>query len=242
MNFFHEALFKDSEKVIAFAGGGGKSVLINKICQECKKSGKTALVFSNYPLYIPPDTSIFIAKDLEIIKSQISREISKHQIVYLGKTFDGEKIEGFNYNEVRNITESALCDHVLIEIDQTQSRSFSGFDNLRIKTAMQTDRCVLIFGADALNQPNNETYLKSQEIYWQEQMMFEPVKIVDWLVNHKFFKNLSEHKIPLTVFINKVENIFHKNLTINFARQLKINHIDRVLYGSVYNSEFHEIK
>ena len=138
MNFFHEALFKDSEKVIAFAGGGGKSVLINKICKECKKSGKTALVFSNYPLYIPPDTSIFIAKDLEIIKSQISREISKHQVVYLGKAYDEEKIEGFNYNEVRVITEAVLCDHVLVEIDQTQSRSLSGFDNLRIKTATQT--------------------------------------------------------------------------------------------------------
>lgn len=242
MNFFHEALFKDSEKVIAFAGGGGKSVLINKICQECKKSGKTVLVVSNYPLYVPPDTSIFIAEDLKIIKSQISREISKHQIVYLGKTYDEKIIEGFTDKALRDITETALCNHVLIEIDQTQGRSISGLDKARLKIAIQTDRCVLIFGADAFNQPNNETYLKSQDIYWQEQMTFEPVKIVDWLVNHKFLKNLSAHKIPLTVFINKVENIFLKNLTINFARQLKINNIDRVLYGSVYNSEFHYIK
>ncbi len=242
MNFFHEALFKDTEKVIAFAGGGGKSVLINKICQECKKSGKTVLVVSNYPLYVPPDTSIFIAEDLDIIKSQISREISKNQVVYLGKAYDEKNIEGFNDKEVRDITEKVLCDHVLIEIDQTQGRSFSGLDKVRLKTAMQTDRCVLIFGADAFNQPNSETYLKAQDSYWQENMTFEPVKIVDWLVNHKFLKNLDTHKIPLTVFINKVENIFDKNLTINFARQLKINNIDRIVYGSVYNSEFNYIK
>jgi probable selenium-dependent hydroxylase accessory protein YqeC len=242
MNYFHDVLFDKSEKVIAFAGGGGKSVLINKICQEFKKSGKSALVLSNHPLYVPPDTSIFISHDKNIIRSQINREIGKQQILYLGKSYDEKKISGFKDKDIQEIINSAKCDHILLEVDQTQSRSFSGFDNLNLKTASLANRCIMIIGADALNQPNNDTYLKTNDVFWQNQTILEPVKIVEWLIRHKIIKHLTAHHIPLTIFINKVENIFYKNLTINFARQLKQNEIENVLFGSIYNSEFQSIK
>jgi hypothetical protein len=242
MNYFHNVLFDKSEKVIAFAGGGGKSVLINTICQEFKKSGKSALVLSVHPLYVPPDTRIFISHDINIIRSQINREIAKQQILYLGKSYDEKKISGFKDKDIQEIINSAKCDHILLEIDHTQSRSLSGFDNLKLKTASLAQRCVLVIGADALNQPNIDAYLKTSEDFWQNQMVLEPVKIVEWLIRHKFIKHLSAHNIPLTVYINKVENIFYKNLTINFARHLKQNEIESVLFGSIYNSEFQSIK
>ena len=67
MNLFSSALFEESEKIIAIGGGGGKSVLINKFCQELKKINKTALILSHYPLFVPPDNRTFISDDLEII-------------------------------------------------------------------------------------------------------------------------------------------------------------------------------
>ncbi len=219
MNFFHEALFNTSEKVIVLAGGGGKSVLINKFCHELKKTGKTALVLSNYDFFIPPDSNTFISDDASIIKSQLSSEIALNQIVYLGKSFDEKKIKAFKESEIHEIADNVECDHILIEIDSAQGKSLSGFDKLKFNTAKRADRCILVIGADALNQPNNETYIKTNDTYWKQKKILEPTSISDWLVNHKLFKILTTHGIPLSVYINKVENVFHKNLTINFARQ-----------------------
>jgi hypothetical protein len=206
------------------------------------KAGKTVLVLSNHSFYAPPDSSVVLSQDVNILTAQVSRELKKQSILYLGKSLDERYISGFTDNEIKEIINTAKCDHILIEADKTQSRSLSGFDHLRLKTLSLANRCILLIGADVLNQPNTNAFIKTKEKFWKNIDLIEPVHIVEWLKSHKFVKHLAIHNVPLTVFINKVENIFYKNVAINFGRQLKQSGIEKILYGSIYNSEYQYIK
>ena len=88
----------------------------------------------------------------QAIQDGISAEIRQHKILYLGKSINKNNITGFNQKELRKIIQNVSCDHVLIEIDRTQSRSLSGFDDFKLTTALLADRLILSIGSDALSQ------------------------------------------------------------------------------------------
>jgi len=242
MNTFYAALLSPEEKYISLAGGGGKSVLIHKICQECVQQDKTVVVMSIFPLYIPLESKTVISTDTDIIKTQVERELEKNNPVYLGSKFGEKRIEGFKPGQVKKLLPDISADHIFIKADNTQGRSISGLDNFNISVARETQRLIFVLGAEAFNQEKQEKFISTSDAYWKSKTALDPVDIADWYLNHKVFKTLAQKKIPMTIFINMVEDIFHENLTIAFARKIKLAGIDRVVYGSIFNSEFHIVK
>jgi hypothetical protein len=242
MSLFYQSICDLSDKKIAFIGGGGKSALIYRISQELKKKEKKVLVVSRHPIYVPPDTGVFISNDINIILQRVPKELEEQGVVYLGASIDEKALAAFNEQIFHAIISKVTADHILIEADHTHGRSVSGFDKLKQRNLNHAERCVLVIGADALNQPCSEMFIKTRDNYWRNRLRLEPDLIADWLMNHKIMTHINEQHIPITVFINKVENMLFKNMSIGFARQLKQLEIDRVFYGSVFNSEINPVR
>jgi hypothetical protein len=66
--------------------------------------------------------------------------------------------------------------------------------------------------------------------------------IAAWHKGHPLFEKLSQKSLPATYFINKVENIFIENIAIPLGKSYKLADVERVIIGSVYNSNLHVIK
>jgi len=104
------------------------------------------------------------------------------------------------------------------------------------------NRFINIVGADALNQQKNTNWLAYEDAFWKKKKIILPMDIGKWIKSHSFFEKLFKKSIPSSFFINKVENVYIENLAIPLAKSIKLLGVDKVLFGSVFNSNLHLIR
>ena len=242
MHPFNSALYDENEKIVIVAGGGGKSTLISRLAEYGKSRGEKILVCSPHDMYPPPETNIYLTKSTQNINTMLRSELNKSLVIYLGRNLDKDILGGFNSTEFKKHIPSLDADHIFIESDHTNNRSLSGFDRFQIPALKEIQRCIIVIGADCLNKRNDPVWLQTADPFWQDKEIIDPVDLADWFLKSKQVQKLISNGIPVSVFINKVEDIFHKNLAISLSRQLKLGGIDRVVYGSIFNAEFSLIK
>ena len=66
--------------------------------------------------------------------------------------------------------------------------------------------------------------------------------ITKWMNSHPLFEKLAKRSMASTFYINKVENIYIENLAIPLAKSIKLAGTEKVLIGSVFNSNLHLIR
>ena len=239
---FYRHFLDQNDKVVLFIGGGGKSSLINRICQDCKSLKKTAIITSLFPYITPIESNVLIINDPSIIEDQIKNEVKNNPILFLGKEYDKTRINGYSNKEIKEIIPKISTDHIFIEVDNTRGRSISGYDNVSTSFSYHVDRCINVIGADAFNKSINSSWIESKDKYWNYKNILTPINLASWYKSNTVLEKLTNRSIPFTYFINKVENIFIENLAIPLAKSFKMSGIDRVIVGSVFNSSFHMIK
>lgn len=242
MHALNSALYDEKEKIVIIAGGGGKSALISRLAENGKMFGKKILVCSRYDMYPPPETNIYLTKSTKNNNAMLRSELEKSPVVYLGSRIEKDMLRGFNSAEISKNIPSLEADHIFIESDQTNGRSLSGFDRFMIPAGKEVQRCIIVIGADCLNKKNDPVWLQTGDPFWQNRAIIDPVDLAEWFLKNTKVRSLISRGIPVSIFINKVEDIFHKNLAITLARQLKPGGIDRVVYGSIFDAEFSLIK
>jgi hypothetical protein len=239
---FYSNLINQQNKVIHFIGGGGKSTLMHRIACEGIKNNKKIIITSLYPFLTPLDSSIVLIKDLVSSKQHVSKELQKYGLLYLGKGYEKAYISGFSKQDIEKIINTIAFDHIFIESDCVAGRSLSDFQAVKHISNYKIDRIFNVIGSDAFNQAKTDSWLKTKDIFWNDKPVLAPLHIAAWLKNHQRITKITKQAIPITYFINKVENIYIENLTIPLAKNLKLSGIDRVFIGSVYNSYLFEVK
>ncbi len=239
---FYRNFINEKDKIVAFIGGGGKTALIQRLSKDCLSLGKKVVILSVYPFIAPLDVNIIATKDHSLLKKQIVREFKKSGFIYLGKDYQKGVVINFNLNEIKKIVTDISCDHIFFEADIAKSRSISGYTHIHPSLFQFIDRYINILGADALNQAINSNWISHQDDFWKSKEVFVPMDIADWFQGLPLFKRLSDQSFPATFFINKVENIYLENLAILLAKKIKLLGTDRVIIGSVFNSNLHLIK
>jgi hypothetical protein len=239
---FYRHFIDQKEKNIAFIGGGGKTVLIQRIVKDCQSIGKKVIIISLQPFMTPLDAKVFIASSLQNISQQLKKELKKDKIIYIGKKIENNTMVNFSLTEIKKHLNSLPCDHVFIEADEVNGCSLSGYKKVSLSLLQQMDRYINILGADAFNQIKNRHWLESEDAFWRAKRILLPMDIAAWYKSSTLFNKLFHLAIPATFFINKVENIYIENIAIPLAKSFKMNGVERVITGSVFNSNLHLIK
>lgn len=239
---FYRNFLSDHDKILAFIGGGGKTTLIQRLSKDCQSLGKKVVILSMFPYIAPLDARIVVSGSVPSLKKKISIEIKNSKVLYVGKKIQKNIIENFNISDLKKIFTNLPCDHIFIEADSTKGRSLSGYNRVPISIFQSIHRYINIFGADALNQQKNANWIAHQDDFWKKKKIILPMDVTKWMISHKLMGKLSKKPIASTFYINKVENIFIENLAIPLAKSIKLSGIERVLIGSVFNSNLHLIK
>ena len=187
------------------------------------------------------EANTLIAKDIRNLKSQIKQELKSTPVIYIGKQLENERLDPYKSIEISQMIKSGLpVDRLLIEADATSGKSVSGYSRLTI--SYPADRCINIMGADAFNKPFENAWIKSRDPFWSKRDMLTPMNLEEWMESREIFEKIRKKGIPLTFFLNKVENIFTQNLAHSFGKKIRQTVFDRVIIGSVFNSQFQLIE
>jgi len=176
------------------------------------------------------------------LRRKISAEIKSSKVLYVGKKIQNNVIENFSISELKKMITDLPGDHIFIEADSTKGRSLSGYNRVSISLFQSIHRYINIIGADALNQQKNANWIANQDNFWKKKKIILPMDITKWMNSHTLLGKLSKKPIASTFYINKVENIFIENLAIPLAKSIKLAGTERVLVGSVFNSNLNLIK
>ncbi len=239
---FYRHFIDEEEKYIAFIGGGGKTALIQRIAKDCKSLGKNVIILSLQPFITPAEANVFISSSLQNIDHQLINEFKKTRILYIGKKIQNNAVGNFSLAEIKKNLKNLPGDHIFIEADEVNGCSLSGYKNISQLLLQQMDRYINIIGADAFNQIKNRHWLESEDTFWQSKRILLPMDIAAWYKSSSLFNKLFHLSIPATFFINKVENIYIENMAIPLAKSFKMNGVERVITGSVFNSNLHLVK
>ena len=232
---------ESSEKVVLFIGGGGKSTLIHLLSKECGNAGQTTAILSASPSVIPMEANTLVTDSLKNFPDQLEQELRSAQVIYIGKKLSDEHLEPFAHAEIMQLIKSDLpVDRVFIEADAVNGRSVSGFTGST--SIYPANRYITVMGADAFNKEIDDNWLKSRDKFWQKKGILTPINLAEWIASREIFNKLNKKNIPSTFFLNKVENIFTQNLAHSFGKKIKQIGIDRVIIGSVFNSQFQIIE
>lgn len=242
-SYFYQTLVSEPDKIIPVIGGGGKSTLIKRLAQDGKSQGKTSVIASLFPLPFPYESSTLISKDSDIIRKQLPSELEKYKILFIGKKIDKNHILPFTAEELEIILKVNQADHFFIEADNTLGRSLSGYEKVDVSGVIFTcDRILNLLGADALNQRRNENWTLSRNKFLLQEEMLTPNHLAAWYLEHPKLQKLRKKNIPLTFFLNKVENLLVENLAIQLAKNLRVGGFDTVMLGSIFNSTIFLLK
>jgi hypothetical protein len=239
---FYRHFIDVKERNVAFIGGGGKTVLIQRIARDCKSLGKKVIILSLQRFLTPLDAKIFISSDLKNIAKPLEKELKKDSIIYLGKKIQNNEVINFSLAEIKKHLKDLPGDHIFIEADEVNGCSLSGYKQVSFSLLQQMDRYINVLGSDAFNQIKNRHWLESEDAFWKSKRVLLPMDIAAWYKASNLFSKLFQSSIPATFFINKVENIYIENMAIPLAKSFKLNGVDRVLTGSVFNSNLHVVK
>jgi len=239
---FYRHFIDKKEKNIAFIGGGGKTVLIQRIVKDCQSLGKKVVILSLQPFITPPDSKVLISSTLKNISLLLEKELKKTKIIYIGKKIQNNMVVNFSLTEMKRHLKGLPGDHVFVEADEVNGCSLSGYKKVSLSLLQQMDRYINILGADAFNQIKNRHWLESEDTFWKSKRILLPMDIAAWYKSSNLFNKLFHLSIPATFFINKVENIYIENIAIPLAKSFKMNGVERVITGSVFNSNLHLIK
>jgi hypothetical protein len=220
---FYRNFLSDHDKIIAFIGGGGKTTLIQRLSKDCHSLGKKVIILSLFPYVAPMDARIVVSTNGSSLIKKIATELKSAKILYIGKKIQNGIIENFSVSEIKKLITVLPGDHIFIEADSTKGRSLSGYNRVSISIFPFVHRYINIIGADVLNQQKNANCTK-------------------WMNSQDLLKKLTKKSIASTFYINKVENIFIENLAIPLAKSIKLAGTERVLIGSVFNSNLHLIR
>jgi len=239
---FYRNFIDENDKIIAFIGGGGKSTLMQRLSKDCASIGKSVVILSLFPYISPFGAKVLIADDLSIIKKQVPEELLISGILHLGRKYQKGNIVNFNISQIKKIIEEISCDHIFLEADSAKGRSLSGYKHVSVSIFNNIQRCIIVLGSDALNQSKNMNWIAHEDSFWHSKKVLMPIDIAAWHKSHPVFNKLSDISLPLTFFINKVENIYIENIAIPLAKSFKLAGVERAIIGSVFNSNLHVIK
>jgi len=239
---FYRNFLSENDKIIAFIGGGGKTTLIQRLSKDCQSLGKKVIILSMFPYIAPLDAKIVVSGSVTSLKKNISANIKSSRVLFVGKKIQNGVIENFKISELKKIIADLPGDHIFIEADSTKGRSLSGYNKVSISLFQWIHRYINIIGSDALNQQNNANWIAYQDEFWKKRKIILPMDITKWINSNPVLGKLSKKSIASTFYINKVENIFIENLAIPLAKSIKLAGAERVMIGSVFNSNLHLIK
>jgi hypothetical protein len=239
---FYRSFFDEREKIIAFIGGGGKTTLIQRLSKDCQSLEKKVVILSIFPYFTPLEERTLISDDITILCNQINKELSEANILHIGKSFKKSAVENFSLTEIKNLIREIQADHIFIEADMAGGCSLSGYKKVPVSILAESDRYINILGADAFNQIKNKNWLASEDSFWKHKSVLSPMDIGSWLASSLLFAKMNALPIASTFFINKVENIYIENMAIPLAKNFKLNGVERVITGSVFNSNLHFVK
>ncbi len=231
----------NEDKIVAFIGGGGKSTLIHLLSKECGAAGEKIVILSVSSSVIPLEAHTLISSDVRRLKTQLKKELENASIVYIGKKLAVEHLEPFNRTELNRILGADLpVDRVFIEADSTGGRSVSGYSKAVLN--LPADRVIHVLGSDAFNREVTPDWIISRDQFWKKRDLLTPINVYDWIESRKILDKLNAKHIRSSFFINKVENIFTQNVAHSFGKKIKQLGFDRVIIGSVFNSQFRSIE
>jgi hypothetical protein len=239
---FHRNLVEEQDKIILFIGGGGKSALIRRLNEDCTALQKKTALFSSFPQKFPIESYTIIASDVKNILRAAPVEYKKHQSLYFGKKYENDILIPFSVSDISRIIEGLDIKHAFLEADQSSGKSLSNLRKIPGINALHVDRCIFVIGADVLNQKYSNTWTNGGSSFWKNHTTFSPLNIGAWYSGNSTFKRLSDLQIPVTCFINKVENTYTANLALILAKELKKVGLERVLTGSVFESALQVIR
>jgi hypothetical protein len=229
------------EKIVSFIGGGGKSTLIHLLSKELGAAGEKIVILSVSSSVIPLEAHTLISSDIGRLKTQLKKELESASIVYIGKKLSQDHLESFSRSELNRIISAGLpADRVFIEADSTGGRSVSGYSKAVL--SLPVDRVINVLGSDAFNKEVASDWIISRDPFWKKRDLLTPKNVYDWIESREILNKLNTKHIPSSFFLNKVENIFTQNMAHSFGKMIKQRGFDRVIIGSVFNSQFQAIE
>ena len=239
---FHRNLIEEQDRIILFIGGGGKSTLIRRLNDDCTALHKKTIFLSFFLQKFPVESKTIIASDTKTIVHATSREFKRHQSLYIGKKYENNALKPFSNSEIVNISKKINGEHIFLEADHCEGKSLSTLKKVPAISTLNADRCIFVIGADVLNQTYSKIWTNSSDNYWRQNKTFSPLNICAWYSENITLNRLLRRRIPVTCFINKVENTYTGNLALVLAKELKKIGFDKVLTGSVFESSLQVIK
>jgi len=241
-SIFYQTFLTEQDKTILIIGGGGKSALIKRLAQDSKNNGRRSVIASLFPIPFPYEANTLVSKDADLIRRQLKIELEKSKIIIIGKKIDNNSLVPFSKSELNKIIASNPGDHFFIEADHTAGRSLSGLEKVDLIVPFKFQLIINVIGADALNQRRNDNWTVSRNKFLVQEHFLNPNQVAAMYIAHPKLVRIRKKNTRLIFFLNKVENLLVENLSIQLTKKLKLGGYDKVILGSIFNSNLYQLK
>lgn len=208
----------------AFAGGKGRGHLMRKMTDELVREGKRVLITGLNAKKLPVSGSLIIAKDADILVSQIQKEAAKNPVVYVGKNIDDNIVTGFQADELKTIMAQLEDFEVLIELGTATEKMIS--DPTTISRWLKDDiwdELIYCFEISIIDSSLSESYVENLSRFtknFPRGSTLSQEKFLTYLTNPKIgMGKLFNQKWPTILVFTDAHLVSLENRAISLARE-----------------------
>lgn len=238
-------LFPDSPpRFIAFCGGPGRAAFIRKISEELVRQGHSVLIAATGNRALPVSGDILVGRDMALLLDQISKNLSRRPLHYLGRQINKGFLQGFSLKDLLALKKQSPCDYLLIELGGEDEHLFMSPRQARSWAAARFwDELVFYLDISLLDRPIGEDLVENWQQFRKDN---SGSTTLSQQVLRKYLNDakagvidLFSQKRPAMLFIGGVDLTSRENRAIGLARELGSAGIHNIAIG---NAEQYSVK
>ena len=144
------ALNKDTPRVIAVYGAGGKTTLLNRLASELAAAGAKAVLTTTTKIYRPPDMPLVLAGSPDEALRSLPGVLARDKTAALGRRLlEEEKVEGIDPAWVTPLLRETGA-YLLVEADGAAGKPLKGYAPYEPVLPAAAHIIIPVIGLDAL--------------------------------------------------------------------------------------------
>lgn len=238
-----EALDLEGERIIALAGGGGKTASLYLLGRELAEQGKKVVLAASARMYPPgPEIPLLLENRSGIIGERTAELLNNHNQVLVGAGMEGGKLIGLSCPLLLELAGLSQVDYLITEADGSRGLPLKFAAEHEPVVCSEDTLVVPVLGISALGARLNKTSFHRWELATKHLGVQDGTEITPQLAAAALLHPLSYGRflgknrvVPL---LNQVETRAQEDGAWQVARLLLAESgIERVILGAVQTEQ-----
>ena len=209
---------KSRQEVVSVTGGGGKTTLIRRLQQECKKLGIPHAVSTTTHMQYERNAAFLEEEDLERLLTVGKKE----HTVWMGRPVSEMKMKGFSPEFLETVKEAGLW--LLLEADGAKCLPLKAPAEHEPVIVPFSTRVIQVYGLDGVGHPIGEVCFRPQSVAdilgKSTGDLLSPVDIARLAASPRGGRKAVDARMRYQVVLNKADDEERLRLAVQIADAL----------------------